>query len=210
MADMTTQTNRAIYSADGKAASRIRRQIVTDLRLSAAIRWRLEISMPAMLLYTPVALIGSHPDSTDEQRAWAAPELARLKEACNAPLAPLSDREHEIARRLSTQAANYAMGAAAEHRARTGIWIGLTTLYWLERMLDVDPDLLIENSPLHHAVYALLERADSFPDLRKTYETSARKASRRLGQAFGELELYRDGEGLFERRASTPAIKVAA
>lgn len=210
MPNTASKAGRAIYCADGKAADRIRRQIVTDIRLCAGIRWRIELAMPALLLYTPVALIGAHPDSTPEQREWAAPELARLKQACGGPLDALSDRDHEIARRLSVQAANYAMGAAAEHRERKGIWIALTTLYWLERMLEVDADLLVENSPLHHAVYALLERASRFPDLRETYETSARKASRRLGAAFTDLELYRDGEGLFARRNTAADLRRAA
>ncbi|MCM8734604.1 hypothetical protein M5E06_10400 [Azospirillum sp. A1-3] len=205
-AGTVSAAGRAIYCADGKMAARIRRLIVTDLRRCSALRWRIEIGMPALLLYTPVALVGGHPDSTGEQREWAGPELARLKEACNAPFLDLSDKDHEIARRLSVQVANYAMGAAAEHRERTSIWIALTTLYWLERMLDVDPDLLIENGPLHHAVYALLERANKFPDLRETFEASARKASARLGRAFTELELYRDGEGLFARRQPVPAM----
>lgn len=210
MSNTVSKAGRAIYCADGKMAQRIRRLIVTDLRRCSALRWRLEIAMPALLLYTPIALVGGHPDSTGEQRAWAEPELARLKEACNAPFADLSDREHEIGRRLSIQVANYAMGSAAEHRERTSIWIALTTLYWLERMLDVDPELLIENSPLHHSVYALLERANRFPDLRETFETSARKASARLGRAFNELELYRDGEGLFERRKAAAVQREAA
>lgn len=210
MTNTVSKAGRAIYCANGKAADRIRRLIVTDLRLCSPLRWRIEIGMPALLLYTPIALVGGHPDSTEEQREWAGPELSRLKEACNAPFLDLSDREHEIARRLSVKVANFAMGAAAEHRERTSIWIGLTTLYWLEKMLDVDRDLLIENSPLHHAVYALLERADRFPDLRATFETSARKASLRLGRAFNELELYRDGEGLFARRQGPAAAPAQA
>jgi len=200
---------RAIYSATGPQAARNKRLLITAVRFNAGLRWRIELSCPAVLLNTAAKLIGSHPESTPEQKEWAAPVLARFKEAAGLPFADLKDKDHNRAADLAEDACNYAFGAAAEHVERSCMWIGLTTLFWLERMLEVDPDLLIENSPLHHATYELLERLKLDPGLMGDMEASARKASMRLGRAWNEIELYRDGEGLFARRASHP-VKEAA
>lgn len=189
-----------IFHATGALGERVRRGIVTNIRAHAALRYRIEYAAPCTFLFTAAGLIGNHADSTPAQKAWAAPVLAQFKRANEEAFTGLSDRHYNIARDLTTQAANYAMGVAAEHRERSCMWIALTTLFWLEQLLDVEPDLLIENGTLHCATYELLEKLKTDPELMGDMEDSCRKAAVRLGRAFNALELYRAGEGLFARR----------
>ena len=207
---MAKSYQQQIYQADGKKAARIKRLLITAIRFNAKLRWRIELMCPATLLDTSARLIGAHPESTPRQRAWAEPVRKQLKEAATLPLEGLSAAEHNRAAQLAEDACNYAFGVAAEHKPRNAMWIGLATLFWVEKMLDVDPGLLIENSPLHHAVHSLLEFLKEDPELLGTMERSAQRGAERLGRAWNEIELYRDGEGLFERRKAAAVQREAA
>lgn len=168
--------------------TRDERLLMTGLRLQAKHRPHIRHALPPFLLYKPVWLIGAHPDSTPEERAWGAPVLDHLKAACHEPLLELSGRDRGNVERLLGELGKWAMCEASDRLERTAIWAALTVLYWLAE--DDKYGLLVEGSHLHHAVYALLDAANQHEHLTSRYDRAARKGAQRLRDALERIELF--------------------
>ncbi|PWC54685.1 hypothetical protein TSA6c_00135 [Azospirillum sp. TSA6c] len=100
----------------------------------------------------------------------------------------LSERDRINCENLALEIAKWAMRETAEGQPRAAMWAALTVLFWLDE--DTEHGLLVEESYLHRAVYALTEAGNRHPDIIARYANSARKAAKRLAKVLARIELF--------------------
>ena len=168
--------------------TRNERLLITEIRKANIIRPHVRHALPPFLLLRPVQLIGNMPDSTDQEREWAAPIPQHLVAAAKEPLLELSQAARDRAEWLLNNIARHVMAEATEGQPRKAIWAALMILYWLAD--DEEHGLLVPESHLHHAVYTLIETANEHEGIVDRYGNSARKAVKRLKAALERIELF--------------------
>lgn len=186
----------------GMSTTREERQIITCMRRFPAIRPHIRHAFPPLLLWKPVTVICDHPESCDDERTWGARVMPLLKQAAHEPFAQLAPAWRDRGQTIALEVAKYGMAEAAERKPRAAIWGALTIMYWLEKMLDVEPSLLGEDSALHHAAFELLTAVQNHQRIADTYDKSARKGAVRLGRALARVELYPDAWAVFGKKAA--------
>lgn len=176
--------------------TRDERLLITTVRRNTAIMPTIRAMVPAFLLVRPLRLIADHPESTENEKSWGLPALDKLREACNAPLEPFNARGRKLIQGLVEDICRHAMQEATERRARKAMWAYLAVLYWTEQAIRDNPELLPENGPLHHAMYALWEAHQRHLDVAADVDKSARGGAKRLSIAFDAIELFPLGKAV--------------
>lgn len=185
--------------------NREERQVRTALLLYAADRPRLELIIPAHMLWHCCSSIGASPGSTDVDRAWWDGVRPALQVSCLEPLSGLPEvRWHtqKAAARLITKM------TMAELANRPIITATMAVLRWLEALLAHDVLELTEGTAIDYAVDKVLTEMQRHEDLAADVDRSARKVAIRMHSKLQGFGLYTGADIFAEARP--PHASVAA
>lgn len=171
--------------------NRDERRVRTALLTYAADRRRLELTLPAHMLWHCCCSIGGVPGSTDKERAWWNSVAPHLQVACLEPLVGLPEVRWAVATELSKLITKMTLG---ELSGRPVITCMMATLRWVEALLDHDVLEMIEGSAIDQAMDVVLDMLREHEALAGNVDRSARKAARTLHARMQSLGLYQGAD----------------
>lgn len=185
---------------------RIERRLRTALLAFAADHDRLELAIPACLLWDCCRSVGEHPEASDVDKAWWAAVQPDLQLAALEPFAGLPLARWEACRINSIGASRWAIGSFGN---RPVITMTMATLRWIEALLNADVLEVIEGSAIDRALGHVMTALQDNEGLAGDVDKSARKVARHLHAKFQSVGLYK-GHDLFAPDRAVPGREVAA
>lgn len=171
--------------------TRDERRIRTALLTYAADRQRLELVIPAHMLWYCCQSIGDVPASTPTDRAWWGQVMPLLQTACLEPLAGLPEPRWQTATELSKLITKTAM---AELYRRPVMTATMAVLRWLEAMLAHDVLDLVEGTAIDQALTIVMTTVGEHSDMASDVDRSARKVAKGMHARLQCLGLYKGAE----------------
>jgi len=171
--------------------TREERQVRTALTLYAADRARLELIIPAHMLWHCCASIGESPQSTESDKLWWSKVQPPLRAACLGPLTGLSAIRWHTAKEAARLVTKISM---AELSGRPIITSTMAVLRWTEALLHHDVLELIEGSSIDQAIDLVLTEMQRNSYLAAEVDKSATKVARRMHTRLQGLGLYKGAD----------------
>jgi hypothetical protein len=178
--------------------TREERQVRTALLTYAADRARIELVIPAHMLWHCCSSIGEAPGSNEADKAWWGVIREPLRAACLEPLAGLPELRWHTAKEAARLVTQMAM---ADLSRRPIITATMSVLRWIEALLVHDILDLIKGSAIDWVVDQVLIELQRHEDLAADVDKSARKMAVRMHTKIQSLGLYK-GADIFPKVAA--------
>lgn len=171
--------------------TREERQVRTALLTYAADRSRLELVIPAHMLWHCCSSIGESPGSTEGDKTWWAEVMPPLRLACLEPLNGLPELRWHTAKEAARLTTKIVM---ADLSRRPIITATMAVLRWIEAMLAHDVLELTEGTAIDWVVDKVLVEIQRHEDLAADVDRSARKTARHMHAKLQSLGLYKGAD----------------
>ena len=168
---------------------RLELRIRTDLNRFDGFRPRLELALPACMLWSAADAMRRHPEAEPGVKAFANAVCPLLYAAYQEPFIGLSDRKHLSALGLMDDINQWIMKGYATRPAASVFMIALR---WLESLIESGALELIKGSAADMALDRILAELQAHEDIAATVDRSATRESERLDAKLQGLGLYRD------------------
>jgi hypothetical protein len=171
--------------------TRDERTVRTALMSYAADRPRLELAVPAHMLWHCCCSLGASPSSSEADRAWWAQVMPYMQAACLEPMAGLPPLRWHTCKEMALLITKMAM---AELHGRPIMTATMAVLRWIEALLAHDVLDLVEGTAIDKALDLLLEQVQAHDDLAADVDKSARKVAVRMHAKLQSLGLYKGAD----------------
>jgi hypothetical protein len=171
--------------------TREERQVRTALLTYAADRARLELVIPAHMLWHCCSSIGQSPGSTEADMAWWAEVMPPLRLACLEPLDGLPDLRWHTAKEAARLTTKIVM---TDLSRRPIITATMAVLRWIEAILAHDVLELTEGTAIDWVVDKVLVEIQRHEGLASDVDRSARKSARHMHTKLQSLGLYKGAD----------------
>jgi len=171
--------------------TREERQVRTALLTYAADRSRLELVIPAHMLWHCCSSIGESPGSNDADKLWWSEVMPPLRLACLEPLNGLPELRWHTAKEAARLTTRIAMSDLSR---RPIITATMAVLRWIEALLANDVLELTEGTAIDWVVDKVLVEVQRHEDLAADVDRSARKAARNMHTKLQSLGLYKGAD----------------
>lgn len=171
--------------------TREERQVRTALLAYAADRARIELIIPAHMLWHCCSSIGAAPNSTEADAAWWAEVMPPLRLACLEPLDGLPELRWHTAKEAARMTTKITMADLAR---RPVITATMSVLRWIEALLASDVLDLVEGTAIDWVVDKVLVELQRHEDRAADVDKSARKMARHMHAKLQSLGLYKGAD----------------
>lgn len=180
--------------------NREERQVRTALLTYAADRSRIELVIPAHMLWHCCSSVGAAPKSTKADVAWWEEVMPPLRLACLEPLNGLPEVRWHTAKEAARLTTKIAM---TDLNNRPIITATMTVLRWIEALLAHDVLELTEGTAIDYAVGKVLAELQLNEDRAAGVDKSATKLARHMHTRLQGLGLYK-GADVFAGSGAAP------